>query len=66
MDIVSVLKAMAHPERFRILAQLCDGETCVGDLQISLNRRQAYVSQQLARLRGAGLIRCRRKDTFCY
>jgi len=66
LDIVAILKAMAHPARFRILAALCSGEMCVGDLQALLRKRQAYVSQQLARLRGAGLIRCKREDTFCY
>jgi len=66
LDIISLLKAMAHPERFRVLSRLCDGEACFGDLQALLHRRQAYVSQQLARLRGARLIRCRRGDTFYY
>ncbi len=51
-----LLKAIAHPERLRLLMALRDGEECVCHLTALLGQRQPYVSQQLAYLREAGLI----------
>jgi ArsR family transcriptional regulator len=51
-----LLKAMAHPERLRLLAALRDGAQCVCHLTALLEQRQPYVSQQLAYLRDAGLV----------
>jgi ArsR family transcriptional regulator len=51
-----LLKAIAHPERLRLLAALRDGAQCVCHLTALLGQRQPYVSQQLAYLRDAGLV----------
>ena len=48
------LKALAHEARLMILCDLLHGEKSVGDLEALLSRRQASVSQQLARLRLRG------------
>lgn len=48
-----LLKAIAHPERLRLLAALRDGNQCVCHLTALLEKRQPYVSQQLAYLREA-------------
>lgn len=57
-----LLKALAHPARLGILNVLsADGECCVCHLETRLGLRQAYLSQQLARLREAGLVRDRRE-----
>jgi DNA-binding transcriptional ArsR family regulator len=57
-----ILKAMAHPVRLAILEVLKqDGECCVCHLEHALEQRQAYISQQLARLREAGLVIDRRE-----
>jgi ArsR family transcriptional regulator len=66
MDIeqysAALLKALAHPARLRILRTLqIDGECCVCHLETRLDVRQAYLSQQLARLRKAGLVEDRRE-----
>lgn len=58
--LAAFFKALAHPERLSILALLSDGECCVCELAARLGQRQAYVSQQLAVLRQAGLVTCRR------
>ncbi len=55
-----ILGALAHPARLRILDLLCERETCVCELVAALQQRQAYVSQQLAVLRQAGLVIDRR------
>lgn len=51
-----VLKALAHPVRLQILDALRGAPECVCHLETMLGQRQAYVSQQLARLREADLV----------
>jgi DNA-binding transcriptional ArsR family regulator len=53
------LKALAHEARFMILCDLLHGEKSVSELEALLSRRQASVSQQLARLRLEGLVSAR-------
>jgi DNA-binding transcriptional ArsR family regulator len=61
------LKAMGHPVRLQILRVLqADGESCVCHLEARLGQRQAYISQQLARLRAAGLVTDRRDGLNVY
>lgn len=55
-----IFKALMHPSRIAILEALRDGEQCVCHLEALLNMRQAYISQQLAVLRKAGIIADRR------
>ncbi len=60
-DLTTLFKALAHPKRMAILEQLQQGEQCVCEIEEALDLRQAYVSQQLAVLREAGLV-CFRRD----
>jgi ArsR family transcriptional regulator len=55
-----LLKVLTHPARLAILSILRDGEHCVCHMEAHLGFRQAYLSQQLANLRDAGLVRDRR------
>jgi DNA-binding transcriptional ArsR family regulator len=55
-----LFKALMHPVRLQILDVLRGGEECVCHLEAHLGQRQAYVSQQLAILRKAGLVADRR------
>jgi len=58
----AVLKALAHPVRLQIVQLLAEqGPACVCHLEASLGQRQAYISQQLATLRAAGLVVDRRE-----
>jgi len=59
-----LLRVLAHPGRLAILAALRNGSACVCHLTVALGRSQAYVSQQLAILRDAGLLEARREGTF--
>lgn len=59
-------KALAHPIRLQILAILRHGEACVCHLEALLQKRQAYISQQLAVLREAGLLKERKEGLFVY
>ena len=60
------LKALAHESRLMILCNLAEGEKSVSELEDILNLRQPTVSQQLARLRGDGLVSTRRDGKVVY
>jgi ArsR family transcriptional regulator len=57
----TVLKAVADPNRLRVLNILFQQETCVCDLQSVLGLPQPLLSRHLAYLRNAGLVRDRRE-----
>jgi len=59
-------KALAHPARLQMLDLLRGGELCVCHLERALDRRQAYVSQQLMVLREAGLVTSRKEGLSVY
>lgn len=59
-------KALAHPVRLQILTILRQGEACVCHVEAILHKRQAYISQQLAVLREAGLLTERKEGLFVY
>lgn len=63
---VKLLKALTHPARLAILEILRDGEQCVCHIESILQRRQAYISQQLMVLRDAGLLKDRRLGLNIY
>lgn len=56
-----VLRALSNPSRLLILCQLVESEKSVGELERALDLGQAYVSQQLARLRTEGLVSATRE-----
>jgi ArsR family transcriptional regulator len=66
-DESALLKALSHEARLAILCELVHaGETSVSDLEALLGRRQAAVSQQLARLRLDGIVATRREGKTIY
>ncbi|MEI8308608.1 MAG: metalloregulator ArsR/SmtB family transcription factor [Chloroflexales bacterium] len=56
----AIFKTLAHPVRIAILDLLRHGEECVCHMEAILDKRQAYISQQLAILRAAQIIADRR------
>lgn len=64
--VAAFFKALGHPAWLLILAELRQGEACVCHLEALLGKPQAYVSQQLAVLRSAGLVRDRRDGQRVY
>ena len=50
------LRALSNPSRLLLLCHMVDGQKSVGELEKALELGQAYVSQQLARLRSEGLV----------
>ena len=63
---VKLFKALMHPARLAILDVLRTSEACVCHLEAALGYRQAYISQQLMALRGAGLVESRRDSLNIY
>lgn len=62
----SKLKVMGHPVRLQILDMLRLGEICVCHIERALDKRQAYISQQLMTLRDAGLVDSRKDGLQVY
>jgi DNA-binding transcriptional ArsR family regulator len=56
-------RALAHPIRIRILECLRKNERSVQELQSALDLDQPVVSQQLAVLRGKGIVTTRKLGT---
>lgn len=63
---IQLLKTLTHPIRLAILSILREGEHCVCHMETILGQRQAYISQQLAKLREAGLVQDRRDGWNIY
>lgn len=62
-----LLKTLAHPVRLQILQELQDeGQACVCHLVHALGQRQAYISQQLTKLRQAGLVVDQQQGMYVY
>lgn len=59
-------KALGHPARLVILAQLRGGERSVQELQVALDMDQSSVSQQLAVLRNKNIVDPRKEGTTVY
>jgi DNA-binding transcriptional ArsR family regulator len=62
----ALFKALTHPARVAILDHLRHGKQCVCHLEANLGFRQAYISQQLAVLRDAGIIQDERDGLNIY
>ena len=63
-DVLTVLRALADPKRFRLLVALREKERCVRDLVEGQAMPQPLVSHHLRVLVDAGLVRSRRSDGF--
>jgi DNA-binding transcriptional ArsR family regulator len=61
-----LIRLLGHPLRLRLAEGLDDGERTVSALQAYTGAPQAQVSQQLAALRGHGIVTCRREGAFVY
>ena len=55
-EAAAFFQLLSHPARLQILDELRRADACVCHLETVLGRPQAYVSQQVAVLRKAGLI----------
>lgn len=58
----ALLRALAHPQRLRLVCELMAGERGVGELEELTGIRQPSLSKELAKLREAGVIEGRRES----
>lgn len=56
IEWAELLKALAHPTRLQIVAELLKEAKCVSDIQDILPASQANISQHLTVLRKAGIV----------
>ena len=61
-----LLKALASPNRLKILCNLLDGEKSVGEIAAFIGIREPAVSQHLTVLRKDRLVRSRRSGQSIY
>ena len=67
IELVEILKALAHPQRLCIVKSLCEKDHLnVSDMQHCLGEAQATVSQHLARLKASRIITGKRVGTNIY
>jgi len=69
MDIknyIKILKAMSDPARLNLLKILSEKELCVREIEEVVNMKQTTVSQQLRRLKEAGLVIERKEGWWSY
>lgn len=65
-DAAGLMKALGNESRLMILCTLAEGERSVGDLNAMIPLSQSALSQQLARLRGQGIVKTRRESQTIY
>lgn len=64
--VADLLRQLANANRLLILCQIAEGERSVGQLEADLGIKQPGLSQQLAELRQAGLVKTRRESRSIY
>src|SRR5690606_29945151 len=65
-DVILITKALADPNRVRILCALRNGELCVCQLLELLGLAPSTVSKHLAILANARLVECRKDGRWAY
>lgn len=65
-DLAATFKILSHPVRLQIAAVLSQQEACVCHLEALLDKRQAYISQQLMVFREAGWLTERKEGYFVF
>lgn len=60
-EAATYMRALSNPSRMLLLCEMMDGKKSVGELEEALGLGQAYVSQQLARLRSDGFVKAERQ-----
>ena len=65
-DAAGLMKALGNESRLMILCTLAEGERSVGELNTMIPLSQSALSQQLARLRGQGIVKTRRESQTIY
>ncbi len=65
-SVSALLKAVAHPQRLKILCSLSEGEQTVSQLETYCGASQSSVSQYLSKMKSEGLLTSRREAQKVY
>ncbi|MEH6697771.1 MAG: metalloregulator ArsR/SmtB family transcription factor [Brevundimonas sp.] len=65
-EAADLLRQLANPTRLLILCHVAQQERAVGEMERDLGLKQPGLSQQLAELRQAGLVKTRRESRSIY
>lgn len=65
-DFVKVMKALADPNRIRVVAALRQGELCVCQIVELLDLAPSTVSKHMSILRESGLVESRKEGRWVY
>lgn len=65
-SVSGLLKAIAHPQRLKILCRLAEGECTVTELESYCGASQSSVSQYLGKMKLEGLLASRREGQNVY
>ncbi len=65
-EAADLLRQLANPTRLLILCHITREERAVGEMERDLGLKQPGLSQQLAELRQAGLVKTRRESRSIY
>ncbi len=65
-DTAMALRALGHPLRLRIAHMLHTGEKCVCEILSALEATQPNISQHLAVMKRAGIVKCYRKGAYVF
>lgn len=65
-EVAELLKAMSNSRRLLILCELNNGEQSVSSLEEVVGLSQSALSQHLAKLREAGIVKTRREAQVIY
>lgn len=66
VEVSSLLKQFAHPQRLLILCYLANGEKQVSDIHEAVGLSQSQTSQFLKRMQNEGLLGLRREKNFSF
>jgi ArsR family transcriptional regulator len=66
VDIIEILKALAHENRIRILNLLAKSELCVCELENLMQVNQSNASRHLAKLKQVNLIKGQKNAQWIY
>lgn len=65
-EAAELLRQLSNPTRLMILCHIAEQERSVGEMEQALELKQPGLSQQLAELRQAGLVKTRRQSRSVY
>lgn len=65
-SVSGLLKAIAHPQRLKILCSLSEAEQTVSELEAYCGASQSSVSQYLNKMKSEGLLSSRREAQYIY